>query len=169
MRTRTATYRQAPDARGTSDAQLSAMRDTSQEPSTTVTESPPHNPNDVAFHERPSRLVSFAREHPALTVAGVAGAGLIGGIEMAAGVLLGAGVAGLIRGLHGGATDERAMETRGRVRRVVDRTPHDLHELKERGRAMLLAARGKITAPPTEHHDTRPGSPEPGATHEAPV
>ena len=110
-------------------------------------------------HEhRSGRLTRFGREHPALAVAGIAGAGLLGGIEMAAGVLLGAGVAALLRRPNGQPMTERSAEERGRIRRVLDQTPHDLHELKERARAVLLAARGKITAPAGNRNEPAPPS-----------
>jgi hypothetical protein len=107
------------------------------------------------------RLVRFGREHPALTVAGLAGAGLLGGLEMAVGVLLGAGVAALIKRPNGHAAAETAREARSRVRQMLDRTPH---ELRERARAVVLAARGKITPPHEAERATHAQKPEDGPT-----
>src|SRR5947208_9728998 len=42
------------------------------------------------------KLIAFAREHPKLSVVGAAGIGLLGGAEVAAGVLIGAGGAALL-------------------------------------------------------------------------
>ncbi len=64
---------------------------------------------------------------------------------MAAGVVLGAGFAALIGRSNGRGMVEPAPEPRGRMRQLLDRTPH---ELKQRARAVMLAARGKITPPP---------------------
>jgi ElaB/YqjD/DUF883 family membrane-anchored ribosome-binding protein len=90
---------------------------------------------------RVSKAMSFAREHPALSVIGAATFGLLGGIELAAGVLLGAGVARLI-GRNGRAAaphEEHAM--RERARKLLERTPP---EARKRMRAIVQAARGKI-------------------------
>jgi hypothetical protein len=104
-------------------------------------------------------------------VAGLVGAGLVGGIEMATGVLLGAGVAALIR-RKGAPSAEPSAEppaaTRGRMRRLLDRAPHDLHELKERARAVMLAARGDLGLPP-EAQRARPADSESAAAHERSV
>lgn len=96
-------------------------------------------------------LVQIGREHPVLTIAALAGAGLVGGIEMAAGVLLGAGIAAWLR--RGPATEAAAEsheEAPGRLRRVMARAPHDLHELRERARAVVHAARGNSHAQPAQ-------------------
>jgi hypothetical protein len=45
---------------------------------------------------RLGRVARFAREHPGLSVIGVAGLGLFGGVELAFGVLIGAGVLALV-------------------------------------------------------------------------
>ena len=55
---------------------------------------------EEAAHDRPSRdrtPFELARAHPVLTVLGAAGLGLLGGVELAAGVLIGAGVLAAIR------------------------------------------------------------------------
>ena len=128
----------------------------------------------------PDQLVRFGRAHPALTIVGVAGVGLAGGLEMAAGVVLGAGFAALIgrsndrgRGMaepapeaRGRGMTEPAPETRGRMRQLLDRTPHDL---KQRARAVVLAARGKITPPPEAEHKPPPPNPEVCATQRPPA
>jgi hypothetical protein len=134
-----------------SSAAMEQPAGASEASAATVTESRKHWPD---------RLVRFGREHPALTIAGLAGAGLFGGLEMAAGIVLGAGVAALVRRPNGHSTAEPAREIRGRMRQMLDRAPH---ELKERARAVLLAARGKITAPPGAEHEA------PAPVHEAPA
>lgn len=63
------------------------------------------------------KLVAFAREHPKLSVIGAAGIGLLGGAEIAAGVLIGAGVAALLHLELGGHS---ARGVRERARAVVD-------------------------------------------------
>ncbi len=67
---------------------------------------------------RIDRLMTAAREHPGLSVIAVAGLGLFGGIEVAAAVLLGAGVAALVK------LPDRAPPmagVRGRARSFVER------------------------------------------------
>jgi hypothetical protein len=125
-------------------------------------EKPPEAPRPEVSGKDQSidRLVRFGREHPALTIAGLAGAGLLGGLEMAVGVLLGAGVASLIRRRNGHATAEAAGEAKRRVRQMLDRTPH---EIRERARAVVLAARGKITPPHEAERATPAQKPEEGA------
>ena len=78
----------------------------------------------------------FAREHPALSVLGAAGIGLFGGVELAAGMLIGAGVVAALRGTDGTKLRERA-------RAFLDRAPP---HVRERARAVVQAARGKIAA-----------------------
>lgn len=93
---------------------------------------------------------------------------------MAAGVVLGAGVAALIGRSNDRAMAEPAPEARGRMRqlldrtlvRTLDRTPHDL---KQRARAVMLAARGKITPPPEAEHQPPPPKPEAGAMQSPPA
>lgn len=105
----------------------------------------------------------FGRRHPALTVAGLAGAGLFGGVELATGVLLGASVAALIRRPNGAAPTQSAARRAGGLHRFLARTPHDLHELKERARSVMQAARGDFTP------STQPAQEEPRPAQEAPV
>lgn len=90
---------------------------------------------------RPGRVLSFASEHPLLAILGVAGIGLVGGVELAAGVLIGAGAAAALRartpGPDGGV--------RRRARTLVERAPR---KLRERARAVFQAALGEL--PPRE-------------------
>jgi hypothetical protein len=85
--------------------------------------------------------VAFARRHPALTLIGAAGVGLFGGIEMAAGILVGAGVAAMLRLAGVRATEPGEHEAPEHVRGVLSKAPH---ELAQRARAMAQAARGKL-------------------------
>jgi len=55
------------------------------------------------------------------------------------------------------------------VRKMLEQTPHDLHTVKERVRAMIRAARGELGAPPVETDDKPARPPESGASHAAPV
>src|SRR5690242_4130014 len=96
---------------------------------------------------RDGRLVRFGRKHPGLTIAGVAAAGLFGGIEVAAGVLVGAGVAALLR-----RPSESPAQPEPSVRPETSAQPETrMHELRqrfeERARAVISAARGEIGAP----------------------
>lgn len=90
---------------------------------------------------REGRFAHFGRKHRALTVAGVAAAGLLGGIEMAAGVLIGVGVAALIRRpSEPAAVSESSAQPHPRM--------HELrHRVEERARAVISAARGEIGVP----------------------
>jgi hypothetical protein len=90
---------------------------------------------------RDGRLVRFGRSHPGLAIAGVAAAGLFGGIELAAGVLLGAGALALFR-----KPSERSgePETSGQPETRM----HELRQrFEERARAVISAARGEIGVP----------------------
>lgn len=160
------------------DAALPGMSDQQ----TSTTETPPEMAEPSAPMTEPphdGRLMQFGRKHPVLTVAGLAGVGLVGGIEMAAGVLVGAGVTALIRGrnrtarLREGPHPEQAQppeaqvsppkaqaqppeaqhEGPGRMRRMLERAPQDLLAWRERARAVMLAARGEIHAP-AEHRNS---------------
>jgi hypothetical protein len=143
---------------------LQGMSD--QQPSTT--EMPPEMAEPSAPMTEPprdGRLMQFGRKHPVLTVAGLAGVGLVGGIEMTAGVLVGAGVTALIRRrdrtarLREGTHAEQARppeaphEGPGRMRRMLERAPQDLLAWRERARAVVMAARGEIHAP-AEHRNS---------------
>ena len=89
------------------------------------------DPRSVATSDAASptfgKIMSFARRHPALSLVGVAGVGLFGGLEVAAGVLLGAGAVALI------GRDDRTAAS-------VDRAPR---EITERLRAAVRAMRGE--------------------------
>lgn len=89
---------------------------------------------------RESRIARFGRRHPMLTVAAVAAAGLTGGMELAAGVVLGAGVAALLRRSPGAPPSEAPGQPSARM--------HELRrELEDRARAVIRAARGETQAP----------------------
>ncbi len=89
------------------------------------------------------RLAQFGRRHPLLTIAGVAAAGLAGGIEMAAGVLLGAAALAVVRRRNIQPTTEAPA-------REEPRSP-ELQRFRERARAVMMAARGDLVAPPSVH------------------
>ena len=111
--------------------------------------------------------MTFARHHPVVSVLGAAGLGLIGGPEVAFGVVLGAGIAVLIdrRGagrsavgaVEAGAADaaEGARHVRQRAREILDGAPGIV---KQRARAVVQAVRGQIAPVP---------EPEQAPTHEA--
>jgi hypothetical protein len=93
-------------------------------------------------HHRMRDAVDFARRHPLLTLAGAAGASLVGGFELAAGFLVGAGVARFLRPQPDGQRlREKAREQRGRARAALGRLVPG--ELRARTRAVVQAARGK--------------------------
>lgn len=62
-----------------------------------------------------SRAMRFAREHPGLAIAAATGVGLLGGVEVAAGVLFGASIAALVVG------NTAARGIRARARDIIDR------------------------------------------------
>lgn len=86
-------------------------------------------------------MIAFARRHPALTVIGTAGAGLLGGLELAAGVVIGAGVAALVRATDGHAPVAKPHEEGDGARTLMQRLSP---ELTKRVRAVVQAARGKL-------------------------
>jgi hypothetical protein len=91
-------------------------------------------------------LGALARRHPALTVAGAATLGLFGGIEVAAGIVVGAAVFAWVRdrAAPGVAKPHRARELAHELWSELPRT------VRERTRAIIDAARGKPTGqPPT--------------------
>lgn len=116
---------------------------------------------------RLGNLMMFVRHHPVVSVLGAAGVGLIGGPEIAFGVMLGAGIAVLIdrRGasrsagpaMDAGAADaaETARHVRQRAREILDGAPGIV---KQRARAVVQAVRGQIAPVP---------EPEPASTREA--
>ncbi|NVB82485.1 MAG: hypothetical protein HOV81_29165 [Kofleriaceae bacterium] len=89
--------------------------------------------------QRPSAF-DYARRHPALTAIGAAAVGLLGGVEVAAGVLIGAGVMALTRARDGRQIQDEAKEMKERGRQVMSRMP----DVKERARAVMQAARGRL-------------------------
>jgi hypothetical protein len=84
-------------------------------------------------------VMAFARRHPVATVLGVAGVGLFGGFEIAAAVLVGAGVAAIVAR---GQAAPQAHVVRERARGILARRP----EIKNRARAVVDAVRGRIHA-----------------------
>ncbi|MDB4953506.1 MAG: hypothetical protein JWO36_1075 [Myxococcales bacterium] len=101
----------------------------------------PQQPAAGAPAARDGGTTGFARRHPALTVIGAAGLGLIGGIELAAGVLIGAGVAALLRRPDGREVTPQARQLEERAHTLADRVPH---EVRQRARAIVQAARGQL-------------------------
>ena len=118
---------------------------------------------------RLGHLMTFARHHPVVSVLGAAGVGLIGGPEVAFGVMLGAGIAVLIdrradgrsarATVEAGAADaaEGAHHVRQRAREILDDAPGIV---KQRVRAVVQAVRGQIAPVPEHEHEQAP-------THEA--
>jgi hypothetical protein len=100
------------------------------------------------------RLWQLARRHPAVSILTAAALGLFGGIEVAGGVLIGAGVAvALRRPLGAAGEDKRVRAKRHRARSILARAPH---EVKERARAVVDAARGKATHAASDGHAGEP-------------
>jgi len=93
-------------------------------------------PQASAIEEIPHCMVAFARRHPVATVIGAAGIGLFGGIEIAAAMLVGAGIAAVVRG----QSAPQAHVVRENARSGGARKP----ELKNRARAVVDAVRGRI-------------------------
>lgn len=76
---------------------------------------------DTSEEPRRGRLRNFARRHPALAVIGAAGLGLFGGLELAAGMLAGAGIAMFVARQREPREPTQAMRAvRDRARAVVD-------------------------------------------------
>ena len=78
-------------------------------------------------HDAPSRVLQFARRHPVLTVVGAGGAAMIGGIELAFGVLIGAGVTTLIR-RSGRMADATSPESADGARQMREEIEHEERE-----------------------------------------
>jgi hypothetical protein len=97
---------------------------------------PEEKPQASAVDEIPQGLMAFARRHPLAAVLGAAGIGLFGGVEIAAAMLVGAGVAAIVRG----QSAPQAHVVREKAREVVARKP----ELKNRARAIVDAVRGRV-------------------------
>ncbi|HEX7841284.1 MAG TPA: hypothetical protein VF469_27590 [Kofleriaceae bacterium] len=117
------------------------------------------------------KLLSFPRRHPALSVIGVAGAGLLAGPELALGVVLGAGVAVLVHrraegrseGRSEGGVESRikhvekdAVEAARSVRQRA-REIFGAKTVKQRARAVVQAARGQISPVPTHTNEAHGG------------
>jgi hypothetical protein len=94
-----------------------------------------------------TREPGFARRHPMITVLGAAGLGLFGGFELAAGVLIGAGVLAALRVRDGHALGRELgaemHQTGEKARGLIDRMSP---EIRARARAVVEAARGKPIA-----------------------
>jgi hypothetical protein len=142
------------------------MRETSQQAGSGSEPAPEPPPREARDDDRESSLVRFGRRHPTLTVIGLAGAGLLGGLEVAAGVLLGAGVAMLIRRADANkdGTTASPAATRGRMRKILARAPRGLDELRARARAVMRAASGEIGSPPEAQRGDQARPSEPDAT-----
>lgn len=90
------------------------------------------------------RAVQYARAHPKVAVLGAAGIGLFGGLEIAVAMLVGAGIAAFV---HAGSGEvERAQPLAERAQKKV----------RERARAVVQAARGKIA--PIETSERAPAA-----------
>jgi hypothetical protein len=114
---------------------------------------PTHAPGPPRF----GNLMTFMRHHPVASVLGAAGVGLLGGPEIALGVVLGAGISVLIdrrsagrsagAPVDAGAADaaEGARHVRQRAREILDGAPGIV---KQRARAVVQAVRGQIAPVP---------------------
>ena len=137
------------EQRGTEHATHRAM-DESQE---SGSERQPREDVVEAAGSALERMWRFARRHPALSILGTAGLGLIGGLELAGGVLIGAGVAAALRGRSGEGAAEPVRDVRERARSILSRAPH---EVRERARAVVDAARGKMPERQSNGHGQGP-------------
>lgn len=106
------------------------MTDTKQQETTSLDE-----------RKQPSSALAYARRHPALTVIGAAAVGLLGGVELAAGVLIGAGVAAFARARAPQPIEQEAHGLKERGRQLMSHVPDDV---KQRARAVMQAARGQL-------------------------
>ena len=131
-------------------------------------ESPPRS--DLSSQSSPSanprlrKVMSFVRRHPAVSVLGIAGAGLLAGPELALGVVLGVGVAALIDRKSERRVEEEAVEAARSVRQRA-RQIFDPETMKQRARAVVQAARGQIppVSPPAAASQSGQTSPVPPA------
>lgn len=133
------------------------------QPTESGAESPPHsdlsNPLSPSAQRRLGKLLNFPRRHPALSVIGVAGAGLIAGPELALGVVLGAGVAALVnrRSMERVERVEKEAGEAARSVRQRARQIFDPETVKQRARAVVQAARGQISPVPTPAGEAQAG------------
>ncbi|HWU89255.1 MAG TPA: hypothetical protein VN253_18440 [Kofleriaceae bacterium] len=121
-----------------------ATQQPSPEPSPESPSKPPPEPAAATVETglaRTNAALAFARRHPAWTVLGIAGAGLIGGIELAAGVVIGAGVAAMLRARGEPATVAEPHEAGERAHTLMQRLSP---EVKRRTRAVIQAVRGDL-------------------------
>ena len=84
----------------------------------------------VDTRSRLDHLMTYARAHPRLSVLGVAGLGLFGGLEVAAAVLLGAGIAAIVK--------------------LPDRAP-PMEGVRDRARSVVERVRNAVSRPDGEH------------------
>jgi hypothetical protein len=89
-----------------------------------------------------AQALGYLRRHPVLAVLGTAGAGLIGGIELAFGVLIGAGVAAISGKPN--AARQAVHEAKQETARAGERLAKIRPEMEKRARAILQAARGRL-------------------------
>lgn len=135
---------------GTRDARDRAMTDETQSPQADT-----HTP-EPASH----RLAQFVRRHPGGSVLGAAAIGLLGGVEVAIGMLIGAGVLALARTQPGANS---AHGVRERARSIIERAPG---EVRAKARAVVQAAQSRFSK--TEAASAQPnGVPESAHTREA--
>lgn len=106
------------------------MTDTKQEQAAPETTS-------IDERKQPSGALEYARRHPAMTAIGAAAIGLLGGVELAAGVLIGAGVMAVARARDQKSIEEEAHDLKERGRKIMP-------DMKQRARAVVKAARGEL-------------------------
>lgn len=94
------------------------------------------------------RTIGFARAHPGVSLIAAAGVGLFGGLELAAGMLFGAGIYALV---GDGATRARASSMLGALPQ----------KLRDRARSMTDSMRSRIS--PQDAAD-RAAEPDPHAS-----
>lgn len=108
-------------------------------------QSPPKagEPVEAGAHEVRHGALDLVRRHPALTVIGAAGVSLFGGLEVAAGVLLGAGVLAMLR------PKRREIEAAAPAEPAAQEPAHEpvrdlLSHARQRMRAVAQAAFGEL-------------------------
>lgn len=105
-------------------------------------------------------LSAFARRHPVLAVAGLGSAALIGGIELAAGVVVGAGLDAMLRRPRRLSGEIAASTETGEMHDMSASLASRARLVRERARAVLDAARGRPYAAPSETPHVEAASPE---------
>jgi hypothetical protein len=89
---------------------------------------------------REGRVMTFARKHPVLAMAGIGGAGLLGGAELAGGILIGAGLHAMLSRRGSREKLHVPHSLREKSRAFAERMPP---VVRQRARAIVDAARGK--------------------------